>query len=90
MEGKEEFVGWCDWLVKDGVSSEEMKLGMGGYTGKIPEKAGVALKKNKKKSSISTEPTRRISCRVLLDKTSAMSCCERLEVVHIVELPTIK
>lgn len=42
MEGKEEFVGWCDWLVKDGVFSEEMKLGMGGYTGKIPEKAGVA------------------------------------------------
>lgn len=47
MEGKEEFVGWCDWLVKDGVSSEEMKLGTGGYTGKIPEKAGVALKKEK-------------------------------------------
>lgn len=48
MEGKEEFVGWCDWLVKDGVFSEEMKLGTGGYTGKIPEKAGVALKKKKK------------------------------------------
>lgn len=47
MEGKEEFVGWRDWLVKDGVFSEEMKLGTGGYTGKIPEKAGVALKKKK-------------------------------------------
>lgn len=44
MEGKEEVVGWCDWQVEDGVFSEEMVLGTGGYTGKVPEQAGDALK----------------------------------------------